>query len=614
MTVIEKFSDLREKSKPFLDLLPIKEKKTFWLIICLQIFIASFDIVAIFLVGIVSILVTNYVVASDFDSPVMEIIQIIGLEKFSEKTLIFIFSVLVIVFFVFKTFISISINKKILFFYARKEVEFSVLLYSRLLNSPYSWLKRQNSERIHSALITGSNAIFMRVIANVTLIVSDVFLLLFIFLFLLILSPVISVFAFIFFACFVLVLHRAVAKKASHYGNVYSESLSESYTYLSALMLSFREIFIMNKGQYFTGKYKTAENLKVISSAQGLWIQLLPKYVFEIALALGIFVLSGYLLAGDISNISLLTIFIVASGRIIPALFRIQSCMFNLLLGYPNALIAINFAKETQENSPKIQSIVEYYLTSPPSISIQDVSFKFPDSAQNVIDNISLELGSGESMAFVGKSGSGKTTLVDLILDIYSPSKGNILINDGAREITPGKISNLAYISQNPIILKGTILENIAFGNDAKDVDLATLDYAINAVNLKELLVKLPDGLNTELNNLGGILSGGEKQRIAIARALYLKPKLMVIDEGTSSLDLTSENFITNFLATLKGQVTIIIVAHRINTVKNVDKIYFIESGKIKGSGSYESLKKSVPEFESWSEPMKSESDPLVNM
>ena len=611
---MKKFSDLREKSKPFLDLLPIKEKKNFWLIICLQIFIASFDIVAIFLVGIVAILVTNYVVGSDFDSPIIEIFQIIGLAKFSDKTLIFIFSVLVIVFFVFKTFVSISINRKILFFYARKEIEFSVLLYSRLLNSPYSWLKRQNSERIHSALITGSNAIFMRVIANVTLIVSDVFLLLFIFLFLLILSPVISVFAFIFFACFVLVLHRAVAKKASHYGNVYSESLSESYTYLSALMLSFREIFIMNKGQYFTGKYKTAENLKVISSAQGLWIQLLPKYVFEIALALGIFVLSGYLLAGDISNISLLTIFIVASGRIIPALFRIQSCMFNLLLGYPNALIAINFAKETQENSPKIQSIVEYYLTSPPSISIQDVSFKFLDSAQNVIDNISLELGSGESMAFVGKSGSGKTTLVDLILDIYSPSKGNILINDGAREITPGKISNLAYISQNPIILKGTILENIAFGNDAKDVDLATLDYAINAVNLKELLVKLPDGLNTELNNLGGILSGGEKQRIAIARALYLKPKLMVIDEGTSSLDLTSENFITNFLATLKGQVTIIIVAHRINTVKNVDKIYFIESGKIKGSGSYESLKKSVPEFESWSEPMKSESDPLVNM
>ena len=148
MAVMKKFSDLREKSKPFLDLLPRKERKTFWLIIFLQIFIASFDIVAIFLVGIVAILVTNYVVGSAFNSPIIEIIQIIGLAKFSEKTLIFIFSVLVIVFFVFKTFVSISINRKILIFYARKEVEFSVHLYSSLLNSPYSWLKRQNSESL----------------------------------------------------------------------------------------------------------------------------------------------------------------------------------------------------------------------------------------------------------------------------------------------------------------------------------------------------------------------------------------------------------------------------------------------------------------------------------
>ena len=134
-----------------------------------------------------------------------------------------------------------------------------------------------------------------------------------------------------------------------------------------------------------------------------------------------------------------------------------------------------------------------------------------------------------------------------------------------------------------------------------------SLDYAIKSANLEDLIRKLPDGINTELTNVGGILSGGEKQRIAIARALYLKPKLLVIDEGTSSLDYTSENLITQTLMALREQVTIIIIAHRITTIRKVNNIYFMGNGKIMGVGNYSSLQKAVPEFKNWVQQLNSD-------
>jgi ABC-type multidrug transport system fused ATPase/permease subunit len=242
----------------------------------------------------------------------------------------------------------------------------------------------------------------------------------------------------------------------------------------------------------------------------------------------------------------------------------------------------------------------ENKLVNAPSIEIESLFYKFPDSESDLLQDISIDIKSGEVVAFVGQSGSGKTTLVDLILNLYSPSRGRIVLKDGSNVITPGKINGIAYVPQHPLILKGSIVENIAFGTDHDEVNLDALHYAITYANLDGLIKKLPNGVDTELSNLGGILSGGEKQRIALARALYFKPKFLVIDEGTSALDYTSEKLITDSLMSLEGDVTIIIVAHRITTIKNIDKIYFLGGNRIIGSGNYNSLQKTVPEFANW--------------
>ncbi len=600
MRLTKKYLLIHEKAQPILRIFSKKDKKYFGIIIVYQGLIALLDILGIFFVGIVGTLVASYLISSNLDSWILKNLTLLGLENYPIKFLIFLFSILTLIFFIVKTFFSIYTNHKVLLFYGQRQTEFSTMLYKKLLNSSYGWLKKQNSERIYTAIDVGSYSLFVRLIGNSILVISDFLLLFFILIFLILFNPIISFFTFVFFLTIATILQKVIGKRASFYGGSYTENLINSSGYLTIASSSFKEIFIMNKSSYFEDKFHKSDSLKSLATAKGLWIQQLPKYIFEISLAIGVFLLSFSLLIESVSNISILMIFIVASGRLVPAIFRIQSGVLGINLAYPNALIAVDFLNEINVRNDFASKKYENKLVNAPSIEIDSLFYKFPDSESDLLQDISIDIKAGEVVAFVGQSGSGKTTLVDLILNLYSPSRGKIVLRDGSNIITPGKINGIAYVPQHPLILKGSIVENIAFGTDRDEVNLDSLHYAITNANLDGLIKKLPNGVDTELSNLGGILSGGEKQRIALARALYLKPKFLVIDEGTSALDYTSEKLITDSLMSLEGDVTIIIVAHRITTIKNIDKIFFLSENRIIGSGNYNSLQKTVPEFANW--------------
>ena len=610
MRLTKKYLLIFEKAQPVLRIFSKKDKKYFGLIIVIQGFIALLDILGIFFVGVVGTLVANYLISSNLNSSVLKILTLLGLENYSIKFLIFIFSILTLIFFIVKTFFSIYTNHKLLLFYGKKQTDFSTMLYRKLLNSSYGWLKKQNSERIYTAIDVGSHALFVRLVGNSILVISDTLLLFFVLIFLILFNPIISFFTFVFFLTIAIILQKVIGKRASFYGSSYTENLINSSGFLTIASSSFKEIFIMNKRSYFEDKFRNSDSLKSSATAKGLWIQQLPKYIFEISLAIGIFLLSFSLLIESVNNISILMIFIVASGRLVPAIFRIQSGVLGINLAYPNALIAVDFLNELNVKDDFASKKYENELVNAPSIEIESLFYKFPDSETDLLQDISIDIKAGEVVAFVGQSGSGKTTLVDLILNLYSPSRGRIVLKDGSNIITPGKINGIAYVPQHPLILKGSIVENIAFGTDRDEVNLDALHYAITYANLDGLIKKLPNGVDTELSNLGGILSGGEKQRIALARALYFKPKFLVIDEGTSALDFTSDKLITDSLKSLEGIVTIIIVAHRITTIKNINKIYFLSGNKIIGSGNYNSLQKTVPEFANWVGLLDSQKNP----
>jgi ABC-type multidrug transport system fused ATPase/permease subunit len=230
-------------------------------------------------------------------------------------------------------------------------------------------------------------------------------------------------------------------------------------------------------------------------------------------------------------------------------------------------------------------------------IEFKNVNFKYQDGEFETISDVFLTIPAKKVTAFAGVSGSGKTTLIDLLLGIYSPSDGEIIFYENEVNAQANKVYGVAYVPQDPFIIDGTLAENIAIGIPSDLIDKVAMDFAIKSSGLKSVVDSFTEGIYTNLGGLASRLSGGEKQRIAIARALYIKPKLLIIDEGTSALDGLTEQYITDSIFAMTNDMTIVLIAHRLSSIKNADVIHYMNKGMIKGSGSFDELRSKLPEF-----------------
>ncbi len=228
-----------------------------------------------------------------------------------------------------------------------------------------------------------------------------------------------------------------------------------------------------------------------------------------------------------------------------------------------------------------------------------NLSFRYANAPLDVLSEINLQLDAGKTLAIVGASGAGKSTLVDLILGVLNPSSGEVLVSGmsplaAIREYA----GDIAYVPQDVSITTGSIKENITIGYDESEFSDDQILEAISLAQLNEFVSNSKYGINTQVGDRGSSLSGGQRQRLGIARALVSKPKLLILDEATSSLDAESEARISEAILNLKGRVTVVVVAHRLSTVRHADQIIYLKAGKVIGSGSFEELRDSIPEFE----------------
>jgi len=226
----------------------------------------------------------------------------------------------------------------------------------------------------------------------------------------------------------------------------------------------------------------------------------------------------------------------------------------------------------------------------PVAIKFSNVSYLYPNAELNALNNISFEILAGEIVAFIGPSGSGKSTLADLIIGSVQPSSGSI-----ARPSALGSSPQFGYVPQSPGLISGTILENITLEPKNLNFDKSRLEKAISLAHLNQFIDLLPEGIFTNLGAQSNALSGGQLQRIGLARALYAEPGLLVLDEATSALDVETESTISETLIDLKGICTTIVIAHRLATVQNADRVYVVENGRIIGEGKFADLAKSNP-------------------
>jgi len=235
-------------------------------------------------------------------------------------------------------------------------------------------------------------------------------------------------------------------------------------------------------------------------------------------------------------------------------------------------------------------------LNTPPlSISAKNLAFSYPEALETpVLESISLEIVAGQMVAFIGPSGAGKSTLAGLVLGLLEPTHGSVIINGQTPrafvEHNPGKVS---LVQQASSLIGGSIAENIALGVPTSEINSDDLAHAIEGAELSEWVASLPNGVNTEVDT--GTISGGQLQRIGLARALYTRPSLLVLDEPTSSLDADTESRVAASLKKLHGQVTQIVIAHRLTTIEDADVVYLIEGGKIAAQGPFAELRTTSP-------------------
>jgi ABC-type multidrug transport system fused ATPase/permease subunit len=333
----------------------------------------------------------------------------------------------------------------------------------------------------------------------------------------------------------------------------------------------------------------------------------LPRILIETVLIIFIvlFISISQIVSGDNSQdfISVLGVFAVGSIRLIPsasqfvqALAQMRSHSYTLEMLYLDL-------KEIEQLKPQQMSLkAKTKLLNPAyqrsqtmkffnKVELSNITYTYPGTSEPSIQGISLNLEKGKSIALIGKSGAGKTTLVDVILGLLEPQYGDIKVDDLSIYNTIRGWQNLiGYIPQSISLIDDTIKRNIAFGVPDIFMNHDSLHKAIEAAQLGELISQLPDGLQTQVGERGIRLSGGQRQRIGIARALYFQREILVLDEATSALDNETESLVTEAIRNLSGTKTMIIIAHRLTTVKHCDEIYMLEKGRIIKSGTYEEV------------------------
>ena len=295
----------------------------------------------------------------------------------------------------------------------------------------------------------------------------------------------------------------------------------------------------------------------------------------------------------------MISLLAISSVRLIPALNVITSSLSTIRLRKYSINLVVDLIKEANLLSEKEKSEEVYKKDFSKNeifsnnIKLKNISFNYGTDEKIAVNNINIDIAKGKSVGLIGKSGSGKSTLVDIIIGLLEPSTGEILIDD--KNIGTKKISwqkQLGYVPQEVYLLDDTIRNNITFGIEKEEIDEKLLSDVIEKSQLKNLINSLSNKLDTLIGDRGARLSGGEKQRIGIARALYNKPKVIVFDEATSSLDIYNENKILKEIYENKKDKTLIIISHRNNTVKYCDLIYVMEDGKIIDNGTFEQIMK----------------------
>jgi ABC-type multidrug transport system fused ATPase/permease subunit len=588
-------------------LIPVSDRRKLILIIAFQIFLSLLDAIAVGLIGILGALSVTGIQTQPPAGRMLDLLKMLQIQNLTFHYQVALLAFFASGLFIVRTLLSVYFMKRTLGFLALRSAIFTAKASRIIFAQDYSTLKLYSKQEIVMNLTGGVYSLIVGVLGSAVLVITDTALITLMLLSIFVVEPSLAITSLALISVIAIILQKYLGRRAENLSlHSYKASLKSSQMIINMLE-SFRELFLRNLLFEHIERLESYRVEFAKISAKAALLPYISKYIIESAVILGVLVLTTQqiLISAAAGAVGALAVFLAATSRIAPSVLRLQQGLLQIRSSSGSAkpiLEMLNsLPKDISLSAIELESKIDFEYTGfKPSILLENVTFSYPDSKSSSLEEINIMVSPGQHVGIVGKSGAGKSTLVDLILGVSKPSKGLVTISGvspfTAVQTWPGAI---AFVPQSLDIVHGTICQNITLeppGNLCSNHDQVW--KALEAAQLKEFVKSLENGIETLIGDSGINISGGEKQRLAIARALFTNPKLIILDEATSSLDSETESQLIKSIKAWKGDATVLHIAHRLASVKNADLIHYIDNARIIGTGTFKELRVAIPSFD----------------
>jgi len=570
----------------------------------IQIFLSFLDLLGIALIGALGALSVNGVQSRAPGNRVSQVLEFLGIDSLTFQSQAAVLAILASLILLSRTLLSMYFSRRAMLFLSRRGAKISLNLLSRLLNQNILEINSKSTQSTIYALTSGVSSMTLTIIGGSINLVADLALLTVMTLGLFIVDPGLALSTLLLFGSILLILYKVLYLRVRRLGEAEANLNIESNNKIAEIISSYRENVARGRRSHYVRLIGSYRIQLASTQAELSFLPNVSKYVVEFATVLGaLFICAVQFKSQDATRaIGTLSVFLAAGTRIAPAVLRIQQAALTFKSASGSLKPTLDLIDSLENVRPIQDDNVEFndiHLGFKSKVSLKNITFCYPGTTQPALENISLEVKEGETIAIVGSSGAGKTTLVDLILGILSPNSGTVEVSDtnplDAISKWPGAIS---YVPQDVFMANGSFLDNVVMGFDPKFANIDSIKTALQLAHLYSHVEKQSANLDALIGERGSSLSGGQRQRLGIARALYTKPRLLVLDEATSALDGQTEADISGSIQGLRGEVTLLVIAHRLSTIKSADRIYYLEKGRLVAIGSFDEVRAQIPDFD----------------